>query len=43
LYETSSPRDKIAARYGVSESNVKVGIHRGLKARASVICRDSDE
>jgi len=43
LHETSSPRDKTAARYGMSESNVKVSIHRGLKALASVIGRDSDE
>jgi RNA polymerase sigma-70 factor (ECF subfamily) len=31
-----------AARYGMSESNVKISIHRGLKALASVIGRDSD-
>jgi hypothetical protein len=39
----SSPRDKTAARYGMSESNVKISIHRGLKALASFIGRDSDE
>jgi RNA polymerase sigma-70 factor (ECF subfamily) len=43
LYETSSPPEKTAARYGMPESNVKVSIHRGLEARASVIGRDSDE
>jgi RNA polymerase sigma-70 factor (ECF subfamily) len=32
-----------AARYGMSESNVKVSIHRGLKALASFIGRDSDQ
>jgi len=31
-----------AARYGMSESNVKISIHRGLKALASFIGRDSD-
>ena len=43
LQEASSPRDKTAARYGMSESNVKISIHRGLKALASFIGRDSDE
>jgi len=32
-----------AARYGMSESNVKISIHRGLKALASFIGRDGDE
>jgi RNA polymerase sigma-70 factor, ECF subfamily len=32
-----------AARYGISESNVKISIHRGLKALASFIGRDSRE
>ena len=32
-----------AARYGMSESNVKISIHRGLKALASFIGRDQDE
>jgi RNA polymerase sigma-70 factor (ECF subfamily) len=32
-----------AARYGMSESNVKISIHRGLKALASFIGRDSNE
>jgi RNA polymerase sigma-70 factor, ECF subfamily len=32
-----------AARYGMSESNVKISIHRGLKALASFIGRGSDE
>ena len=32
-----------AVRYGMSESNVKISIHRGLKALASFIGRDSDE
>ena len=32
-----------AARYGMSESNVKISIHRGLKALASFIGRDRDE
>jgi RNA polymerase sigma-70 factor (ECF subfamily) len=32
-----------AALYGMSESNVKISIHRGLKALASFIGRDSDE
>jgi RNA polymerase sigma-70 factor (ECF subfamily) len=32
-----------AARYGMSESNVKISIHRGLKALASFIGRDSEE
>jgi len=32
-----------AARHGMSESNVKISIHRGLKALASFIGRDSDE
>ena len=31
------------ACYGMSESNVKISIHRGLKALASFIGRDSDE
>jgi RNA polymerase sigma-70 factor, ECF subfamily len=31
-----------AERYGMSESNVKISIHRGLKALASFIGRDSD-
>ncbi|MEH2566398.1 sigma-70 family RNA polymerase sigma factor [Bradyrhizobium sp. AZCC 2289] len=31
-----------AARYGMSESNVKISIHRGLKALASIIGRNSD-
>ncbi|MFK4531591.1 RNA polymerase sigma-70 factor (ECF subfamily) [Bradyrhizobium japonicum] len=31
-----------AARYGMSESNVKISIHRGLKALASFIGRDRD-
>ncbi|WP_050625617.1 sigma-70 family RNA polymerase sigma factor [Bradyrhizobium viridifuturi] len=30
-----------AARYGMSESNVKISIHRGLKALAALIGRDS--
>src|SRR5258708_39887655 len=30
-----------AARYGMSESNVKISIHRGLKALASFIGRDT--
>jgi hypothetical protein len=32
-----------AARYGMSESNVKINIHRGLKALASIIGRNSDK
>lgn len=32
-----------ATRYGMSESNVKISIHRGLKVLASFIGRDSDE
>ena len=32
-----------AVRYGMSESNVKISIHRGLKALASFIGRDSDK
>jgi RNA polymerase sigma-70 factor (ECF subfamily) len=32
-----------AVRYGMSESNVKISIHRGLKALASFIGRDSDQ
>jgi RNA polymerase sigma-70 factor (ECF subfamily) len=43
LQEASSPRDKTAARYGMSESNVKISIHRGLKTLASFIGRDSHE
>jgi len=43
LQKASSPRDKTAARYGMSESNVKISIHRGLKALASFIGRDSGE
>jgi RNA polymerase sigma-70 factor (ECF subfamily) len=31
-----------AARYGMSESNVKISIHRGLKALASFIGRNTD-
>jgi len=31
-----------AARYGMSESNVKISIHRGLKAQASFIGRNGD-
>ncbi|TWA97240.1 sigma-70 family RNA polymerase sigma factor [Bradyrhizobium stylosanthis] len=31
-----------AERYGMSESNVKVSIHRGLKALASFLRKDSD-
>jgi RNA polymerase sigma-70 factor, ECF subfamily len=31
-----------AARYGMSESNVKISIHRGLKALASIVGRNSD-
>jgi RNA polymerase sigma-70 factor (ECF subfamily) len=31
-----------AARYGMSESNVKISIHRGLKALAALIGRDSE-
>src|SRR5258708_21857103 len=31
-----------AERYGMSESNVKISIHRGLKALASFIGRGSD-
>jgi RNA polymerase sigma-70 factor (ECF subfamily) len=30
-----------AARYGMSESGVKVSIHRGLKALAALIGRES--
>jgi RNA polymerase sigma-70 factor, ECF subfamily len=43
LQEAGSPRDKTSARYGMSESNAKISIHRGLKALASFIGRDSDE
>jgi RNA polymerase sigma-70 factor (ECF subfamily) len=32
-----------AARYGMSESNVKISIHRGLKALASLSADDGDE
>jgi RNA polymerase sigma-70 factor, ECF subfamily len=32
-----------AVRYGMSESNVKISLHRGLKALAAFIGRDSDE
>ncbi|WP_029080155.1 sigma-70 family RNA polymerase sigma factor [Bradyrhizobium sp. th.b2] len=31
-----------AARYGMSESNVKISVHRGLQALASFIRRDRD-
>lgn len=31
-----------AERYGMSESNVKISIHRGLKVLASLIGRDSE-
>ena len=31
-----------AARYGMSESNVKISIHRGLKTLASIVGRNSD-